>query len=262
MSIHNRYSDVPLIGEDFATFDAQFALIEEIIGALEEPDKLILRRVPKLGFKSDAFTRDALMLAAQHEELLPRGLDIQQLEAQMELRDALKSRALQMKRMARKMEMIVQLLGSDVFSGALAAYKSMKANHRGTMNEQLRELGQIFRNRKKAVEDQGPETWDEGQRQHETAEPPEEKRAVMERSERESSRRSDGAETASTEEPSRRPVRQMALDSPGKRSGADQVQQDQGALQHARNQGTQGAQMNGGVRAAPTRGSGSLARVV
>jgi len=163
MSIHNRYAHVPLTDEDFTSFDTQFALIKEIMSALPEVDGKILRRVAKLGFKSDTFTRDTLMIAAQHEELLPRGLDVQELEAQVRLRDELRSRALQMKRMARDMEQVVQLLGSDVFSGALAAYKSMKANHRGTLEEQLRELGRLFRRRKKQQQVEEHRTGDGGQ---------------------------------------------------------------------------------------------------
>jgi hypothetical protein len=102
-----------------------------------------------MGLKSETFSREALELARQNPHLCPGGLDLEQAEHSMALRDTLLSRYLQARQLAETLEVAMQVCGVDAFDGARTAYKSMKANCRdAALLELIDHLGRNFRSRR------------------------------------------------------------------------------------------------------------------
>jgi hypothetical protein len=164
MSIHNRYSNINLTTEDLAAYDAGLASALGIMEELPEVDGLITKHVVKIGMKTEAFSWQALQLARQHPGLLPSAMDLDEVEGDLALRRELRIRYLALIELARRMRGAMIVLGSDGYSGALAAYKAMKTNNRNdALTESLRELGEIFskRAREKDEDPELPESIDE-----------------------------------------------------------------------------------------------------
>src|SRR5688572_21916811 len=110
MSIHNRYSDIVIVAEEFTAYDAGITAAKVVMTVLPTPDPVILRRVVKIGPKTETFTRDTVLLARQNPTLLPVGLNLAEIEGDLALRQELKERYFELLELAKRMRGAIMLL--------------------------------------------------------------------------------------------------------------------------------------------------------
>ncbi len=67
---------IALSNEDLAALDAALTTVEEKLAGLIELSVEQRRNLSKMGDKSEAFCRQALVLLAENRQLLPPGLDL------------------------------------------------------------------------------------------------------------------------------------------------------------------------------------------
>jgi hypothetical protein len=147
--ITNPHALTDITPEVVATMDTGLAALRSGCAELPTADAALLRRAAKMGLKSETFSREALELARQNPHLCPAGLDLEQAEHSMALRDTLLSRYLQARQLAETLEVAMQVCGVDAFDAARTAYKSMKANCRdAALLELIDHLGRSFRSRR------------------------------------------------------------------------------------------------------------------
>jgi hypothetical protein len=146
MSIHNRYANIVIVEEDFATFDTAIDGARTTMAVLPPVNAVLLKHVAKIGTKTETFTRQTLELARLNPGLIPVGLNITEVQQDLEMRDELRVRYLALLELANRMRGAMRLLGSDAYTGALAAYRAMKVNNRNeALTESIRELGRVFK---------------------------------------------------------------------------------------------------------------------
>lgn len=128
MNILKNRIDLVLTAEQIAGFGAALDAVEAatpfLIGLTAE-DRLELA---KLGPKSEGFVALALETAQLNEGLLPRDLDLADLERDRAAREALRPLYERMRQITRKLDDTMLLLGSDYYEGALSIYRALKAN--------------------------------------------------------------------------------------------------------------------------------------
>lgn len=145
MNILKNRIDLVLTAEQVAGVESAIADVEAatpfLIGLTVE-DRLELA---KLGPKSEGFVALALEAARLNEGLLPRDLDLNDLERDRAAREALRPLYERMRQITRKLEDTMLLLGSDYYEGALSIYRALKANgHLEGLQPVLYDLGRRF----------------------------------------------------------------------------------------------------------------------
>lgn len=122
--------------------------ITELLGSvsfLQAVDPAEAKHMVKIGQKTETFAIKAIEIGKQHIGLLPRDLDLDKVERDVELRAALAIRFLQIKYLHQLMQETMMLLGTDIYSAALAIYRSLKANGKEAgLASLLAELGITF----------------------------------------------------------------------------------------------------------------------
>ena len=143
----------------------QVAGLETAILAVEDASTFLVGitiddrvELAKLGPKSEAFVALALETGRLNEGLLPRDLDLADLERDRAAREALRPLYERMRQLSRKLDDTMLLLGSDCYSGALAVYRALKTNGQlEGLQPVLADLGRRFaRSRSAAAREPQP----------------------------------------------------------------------------------------------------------
>ncbi len=143
--------DIAPSADAFAAIDQALDTIEanaDFLHSLTSERRMVLRG---LSHCNESFANEALEIGMQNEELMPRGLDLAQIERDKIAREQLKERLQRLRRITGKFDDTVLLLGSDFYNGALAIYAALKRFGQGAgLREALQALGKKFRRKKGA----------------------------------------------------------------------------------------------------------------
>ena len=147
----NRIS-LRLTGEDIvAAEDAITTLEQRLTGLIGlTPDER--RELTKMGDKSEAFCRQAVITLGKHPDVLPRNFDVDEYRADLAALDALRPLLARLQRVYDRMVDSEMALGSDLMVASLEGYAHLKVAGRGDGLDTLKEaLGARF-NRKRRQE--------------------------------------------------------------------------------------------------------------
>lgn len=138
------------IDVDFSTDDLQ-AVMQALETVREKLPFLIglsdkeRRRLARIGRKSQAFTYQALDVAAQHPELMPRYLDVDGAMRDMNLFTSLNSILQVLSELEQMVKDTQAVAGSEAYAAARKAYMSVKKDGRSIgLGEVIDSLSQYF----------------------------------------------------------------------------------------------------------------------
>lgn len=101
--------------------------------------------LPRLGDKSQAFVGQALELATQNEDILPRSFDVDEFRKDVELFHALRPIVTAFTQLQELLDDTYVEVGSEAYSGGLAVYQYARAAGKGAALDNLLEgLAQRF----------------------------------------------------------------------------------------------------------------------
>lgn len=127
-----------LSAEDTAAINAALTEIElRLAGRLVALDAPARRRLTKMGDKSEAFVRQALMVLEQNPDIVPPALGLAEAQADIRAVDALRPLMARMQRLVQRMSDSEMALGSDAMSTALEGYALLKVSGRSRGLEPL-----------------------------------------------------------------------------------------------------------------------------
>ena len=103
------------------------------------------RELTKMGDKSEAFCRAAMLTLGNHPDVLPRGFDLDGYRADLAALDMLRPMINRLQRLYDRMVDSEMALGSDVMVGSLEGYAHLKVAGEGAGLDTLRDaLGARF----------------------------------------------------------------------------------------------------------------------
>jgi hypothetical protein len=130
---------VGLSDADYAEIDAALATLERHFATLLDLSADERRTLTKMGDKSEAFCRQALVALDQNRQVLPPGLDLAEAQRDLFHFDHLRARAARLNVLQGKVNDTVTALGSDVMTASLEGYALLKVLGRGSGLESLRQ---------------------------------------------------------------------------------------------------------------------------
>jgi hypothetical protein len=89
------------------------------------------RSLPKLGDKSQAFVTQALTVATQNPDILPRAFDVAEFQQDVNLLAALQPLTAALTQLQELVEDTYLKVGSEAYAAALAVYQYAKASGKG-----------------------------------------------------------------------------------------------------------------------------------
>ena len=106
------------------------------------------RSLPRMGDKSRAFVAQALIVAEQNEDMLPRSFDVAEMRKDVELVQMLEPLLPAIAQLEELIEDTYVAVGSEAYAAALAVYTYAKASGKGAALDKLLDaLGQRFARR-------------------------------------------------------------------------------------------------------------------
>ena len=143
-----------LISLDFGVDD--IAAIDKALDILEAkfdrfvtltPDQI--RRLNKMGDKSEAFCRQATVVLEENPQLIPPGFSVAELRQDVTDLDLMRPRFLRLRELLEKVDSTEMALGSDIINAALEGYGYMKMGGKSAGLDGLREgMNARFGNRR------------------------------------------------------------------------------------------------------------------
>lgn len=120
-----------LSADDLAVFDSALVNIENILarGIALTPQQR--RDLYKMGDKSEAFCRQALMLLSNNPQVVPPSLSVTEALADLQALDALRPRLDKLRQLTERAEDTELALGSDIMGAALEGYALLKVAGKG-----------------------------------------------------------------------------------------------------------------------------------
>ncbi|HEX8068428.1 MAG TPA: hypothetical protein VF546_00655 [Pyrinomonadaceae bacterium] len=103
------------------------------------------RTLPRMGDKSRAFVTQALAVAEQNEEMLPRSFDVREMRKDVELAQALEPVQTALAQLLELVEDTALAVGSEAYTAGLVVYQSAKQSDKSAaLDSALDELGRRF----------------------------------------------------------------------------------------------------------------------
>jgi hypothetical protein len=103
------------------------------------------RQLNKMGDKSEAFCRQAVVVFSENTGVLPRNFDLDGYLADLRALDALRPRLARIQRLCERMVDSEMALGSDLMAGSLEGYAVLKVSGKGEGLDRMRQtLSQRF----------------------------------------------------------------------------------------------------------------------
>jgi hypothetical protein len=143
-----------LISLDFGVDD--IAAIDKALDILEAkfdrfvtltPDQI--RRLNKMGDKSEAFCRQATVVLEENPQLIPPGFSVAELRQDVTDLDLMRPRFLRLRELLEKADSTEMALGSDIINAALEGYGYIKMGGKSAGLDGLREgMNARFGNRR------------------------------------------------------------------------------------------------------------------
>ena len=122
---------------DFADVDAALTQLEQKFESLVSLEPEQVRKLSKMGDKSEAFCRQTITLLAQNPSVVPPSLDVAEAQSDLANLDALRPRISRLSQLLRKAQDSETALGSDVMSAATAGYGLLQVVGKGQGLEDL-----------------------------------------------------------------------------------------------------------------------------
>ena len=114
------------------------------------------RNLPKLGDKSQAFVAQAMTIATQNTDILPRGFDVAEFQKDVDLLTALQPLMAALTQLQELVEDTYLEVGSEAYAAALAVYSYAKASGKGAALDKLLEgMAQRFAKKTSKVKTPG-----------------------------------------------------------------------------------------------------------
>lgn len=103
------------------------------------------RTLPKMGDSSRGFVTQALTIATQNEDILPRSFDVNEMRGDLELLDSLRPILTALSQLFELVEDTYTAVGSEAYTSALLVYQFARAAGKGSaLDGALDALGQRF----------------------------------------------------------------------------------------------------------------------
>ena len=126
MSLTKKYADMVLVTEDLQNLDAAVNEALLIVELFPSEETATVKRLAKIGLKSESFAREALELGKTYSGLLPRDLNLGKMELALDNRDAIRARFNKVRQILEKLQAALVLLGVDTYRDGLDIYNSLK----------------------------------------------------------------------------------------------------------------------------------------
>jgi hypothetical protein len=117
------------------------------------------RDLPKMGDKSRAFVQQALTLAQQNTDILPRSFDVEEMRRDVELIESLQPIRQALAQLQELVEDTYLEIGSEAYTAALMVYNYAQTSGKsGMLDQMVDQMGQRFarKARKSATEQPKP----------------------------------------------------------------------------------------------------------
>lgn len=115
------------------------------------------RSLPKMGDKSRAFVGQALEVARQNDDVLPRSFDVTEMGKDVELANALQPIVVALTQLQELVDDTYMLVGSEAYAAALLVYHYARSSGKGSgLDNTLDDLGQRFARKSKAASEPPP----------------------------------------------------------------------------------------------------------
>jgi hypothetical protein len=132
--------DLELSAESLAAIDAALATLETHLTPLLGLDPAARRFLAKMGDKSEAFCRQAVVAFTQNAEVLPRNFDVAAYQRDLAALDALRPRRQRLDRLQELLEDTEMAVGSDLMNASLEGYAVLKVAGKGAGLDGLRQM--------------------------------------------------------------------------------------------------------------------------
>jgi hypothetical protein len=119
--------DITIAAEKITVLNAAFTTIETELDFLLALDPETAKHIARMGLRNETFTRGALAAAAQNPALIPSSLDMAALDRDLVAWEQLLPFRQRAQRLYERLNDTSLVLGADLYSGALAIYKVLKA---------------------------------------------------------------------------------------------------------------------------------------
>ena len=132
--------ELDLSDDTLAAIDDALSVLETRFSGLLAltPDQR--RQLAKMGDKSEAFCRQAVVAFAQIESVLPRNFDVATLQRDVAALDRLRPRLRRVERLHEHLVDTTTALGSDLMANSLEGYAVLKVAGKGAGLEALRQM--------------------------------------------------------------------------------------------------------------------------
>jgi hypothetical protein len=132
--------DLELSSETLAAIDAALSTLETELAPLLGLDPDLRRGLTKMGAKSEAFCRQAVVAFTQNAEVLPRNFDVAAYQRDLAALDALRPRRQRLDRLQELLEDTEMAVGSDLMNASLEGYAVLKVAGKGAGLDGLRQM--------------------------------------------------------------------------------------------------------------------------
>lgn len=144
MNLQNLIT-LTLTDEQLARIDAAVNTLETEMGAFIALPAEVLRRLRRMGDKSESFCRQALQVVSQNPQMIPPNIPVTDALADLKVLDQLRPRLGRLTRLCERGNHTDIALGHDILTVALQAYGLLKLTGRAEGMEALRrDLAGLF----------------------------------------------------------------------------------------------------------------------
>lgn len=132
--------DLDLSDDALAAIDEALTVLESRLGGLLSLDPAHRRQLNKMGDKSEAFCRNAVVAFGENVQVLPRNFDVAELQRDVASLDRLRPRLRRVERLFEKLNDTEMAIGSDLMTNSLEGYAVLKRAGKGEGLDAMRQL--------------------------------------------------------------------------------------------------------------------------
>jgi hypothetical protein len=142
--------ELNLAPETMASVNAALDTLEANLTGLVALDPLQRRSLAKMGDKSEAFCRQAVVAFSQNPSVLPRNFDLDGFLNDLATLDTLRPMLVRVNRLYERLNDTEMAVGSDLMSNALEGYAVLKVAGKGEGLDSMRKALSARFNRRRA----------------------------------------------------------------------------------------------------------------
>ena len=144
--------ELNLAPETMAAVNTALDTLEANLTGLVALEPLQRRSLAKMGDKSEAFCRQAVVAFSQNPSVLPRNFDLDGFLNDLATLDTLRPMLVRVNRLYERLNDTEMAVGSDLMSNALEGYAVLKVAGKGEGLDSLRKMLSVRFNRRRAGE--------------------------------------------------------------------------------------------------------------